>query len=83
MNVHVFGGASSPSCSNYALRKTAANNETKYGKEVAETLRNNFYVDDMLKSVSNEETAVKLMQGVRKMFADRGFHLTKFVSNSG
>ena len=82
MNVHVFGGASSLSCSNYALRKTAADNETKYGTKVAETLRNNFYVDDMLKSVSNEETAIKLIRDVRKICADGGFHLTKFVSNN-
>ena len=82
MNVHVFGGASSPSCSNYALQKTAADNETKYETEIAETLRNDFYADDMLKSVSNEETAIKLTQGVRKICADGGFHLTKFVSNN-
>ena len=75
MNVHVFGGASSPSCSNYALRKTAADNENKYRSEVAETLRNNFYVDGMLKSVSNEETAIKLIEGVRKICADGGFLL--------
>ena len=49
MNVHVFGGALSPSFSNYALWKTAADNETKCGTKVAETLRNNFYADDMLK----------------------------------
>ena len=75
MNVHVIGGASSPSCSNYALRKTATDNENKYGSEVAETLRNNFYVDDTLKSVSNEETAIKLIEGVRKICADGGFLL--------
>ena len=82
MNVYVFGGASSLSCSNYALRKTAADNETKYGTKVAEILRNNFYVDDMLKSVSNEETAIKLIRGIRKICADGGFHLTKFASNN-
>ena len=48
---------------------------------IAKTCRNNFYVDDLLKSVSNEETAIKLIQGVRKIFADGGFHITKFVSN--
>ena len=70
------------SCSNYALQKSGADNETKYGTEVAENLRNNFYVDDMLKSVSNEETAIKLIQGVRKIRAGGNFHLTKFVSNN-
>ena len=82
MNGHDFGGASSLSCSNYALQKTAADNETKYRTEVAETLRNKFYVYDMLKSVSNEQSAIKLIQGVRKIFDDGGFHLTKFFSNN-
>ena len=36
----------------------------------------------MLKSVSNEEVSSKLIQGVRKMCADGGFHLTQFVSNN-
>ena len=75
MNMNVFGGASSPSSSNYILRKTATDNENKYGSEVAKTLRNNFYMDDMLKSVSNEETAIKLIEGVRKICADGGFLL--------
>ena len=48
---------------------------------IAKTCRNNFYVDDLLKSVSNEETAIKVIQGVRKIFANEGFHITKFVSN--
>ena len=39
-------------------------------------------MDDLLKSVSNEETAIKLIQGVRKILADGGFHITKFVSNN-
>ena len=39
MCVHVFGGVSSPSCSNYALRKTASDNQEEYGNDAAETLR--------------------------------------------
>ena len=37
MCVHAFGGTSSPSCSNYALKRTAIDGEIKFGKEVAET----------------------------------------------
>ena len=80
MYVHVFGGESSPSCSNYALQKTAEDNLTKDGTEVTENL-NNFYVHDMLKSVSIEETTMKLIQIVRKICANRGFCQIKFVSN--
>ena len=42
MWVNVFGGRSSPSCSNYALKITAIDGETKFGKETAETLQNIF-----------------------------------------
>ena len=82
MNVHVFGGTSSPSCSNYALRRTARDNEAKYDPEVAETLRSNFYVDHLLKSVKDEEIAFTLIKDVKALCAGGGFHLTKFVSSS-
>lgn len=51
MQVHIFGATSSPCCSIKALRQTADDNEDKYGKEVAETVRRNFNVDDLLKSI--------------------------------
>ena len=81
MNVHVFGGTSSPSCCNYALKKTALHNESNYHPDVALTLKRNFYVDDLLKSVKDVSTAVKLIQDVSKMCSDGGFCLTKFISN--
>ena len=49
MTALAFGGISSPSCSNFALEKTAADNVDIYGEEVSSILRWNFYVDDMLK----------------------------------
>ena len=52
MRVHVFGGVSSPSCSNYVLRKTVQLNQEEYGKDAPETLRRSFYVDDFLNSVN-------------------------------
>ena len=36
----------------------------------------------MLKPVADEKMAIKLIQGVRRICADGGFHLTKFVSNN-
>ena len=45
MTVHWFGAASSP-----ALKQTADDNEQEIGKNAAEFLRKNFYVDDGLKS---------------------------------
>ena len=42
---HICGGVSSPSCSNYALRKAKSDNQEEYGTEydAAETLRRKFY----------------------------------------
>ncbi|XP_071085625.1 uncharacterized protein [Haliotis cracherodii] len=48
MKVHMFGTTSSPSCANAALLKTASDNEEMYESEIAEIVRNNFYVDDCL-----------------------------------
>ncbi len=80
MCVHVFGAVSSGSCANYALQKTAAENEIEFGAEAAATLRSNFYVDDMLKSLSNSEDAVHLIRNIINMCEAGGFNLTKFVS---
>ena len=81
MCVHVFGSVSSPSCSNYALRKTASDNQKEYGNDAAETLRRNFFVDDLLKSVNTHEVASKLVDDVRQMCIAGGLHLTKFICN--
>ena len=81
MGVHVFGGTSSPSCCNYALKRTALDNEEKYQKKVTDKLRRSFYVDDSLKSVRDVNTAICLLYEVIKLCAEGGFRLTKFVSN--
>ena len=81
MVVHLFGAVSSPSVANFALKRTTTDNEEQYGTLVAETLRKNFYVDDCLRSVSSEGTAVELIEGLRQSCKKGGFHLTKFTSN--
>ena len=81
MTAHVFGGSSSPSCSNFALRKTAKDNEEIYGKNVTRILERNFYVDDMLKSFSTAEEAIIMIQKVKELCSNGGFNLTKFISN--
>ena len=80
MCVHVFGAVSSGSCANYALQKTAAESEGEYGQEAADTLKSNFYVDDMLKSTTGSVEAVELTKRVINMCEEGGFNLTKFVS---
>ncbi|KAK3745817.1 hypothetical protein QZH41_005680 [Actinostola sp. cb2023] len=82
MLVHLFGGISSPSCASYALQRTADDNATKYDKETIYTIRNNFYVDDYLKSVETEDKALQLVDELRELLKKGGLNLTKWVSNS-
>ena len=82
MCVHVFGGVSSGACSNSALKITAVENKDKFGEEAAQTLQNNFYVDNLLKSVANEDIAVQLIKIVTGICHEGGYNLTKFTSNS-
>ena len=81
MCVHVFGSTSSPGCCNYAHRKTAVDNPSDFKVGVAETLMKNFYVDNLLKSVESEDSAIQLIQDVRKICQGGGFNLTKFTFN--
>ena len=81
MQVHLFGAISSPSCATFALQKTADDNEIEFGTAAADTLRKNFYVDDLLKSVESVAIAVKAVTAMQRMCSAGGFHLTKFVSN--
>ncbi|KAL7826198.1 hypothetical protein SRHO_G00339360 [Serrasalmus rhombeus] len=82
MKVHLFGAISSPSCANFALQKTAQDNQHNYDKEVIETIQNNFYVDDCLKTADTETHATKLHKGLSDLCSTGGFKLTKWVSNS-
>ncbi len=82
MNVHLFGGASSPSCANFALRKMAEDNASHFDDQAIQTVQRNFYVDDCLKSVREEDEAIKLAKDLRELLALGGFKLTKWLSNS-
>ena len=81
MTVHPFGAVSSPSCSNYTLRKTASKNEADVGTAAAETMHRNFYVDDCLKSVSTKAKAKDLISCLQQACGKGGFRLTKFICN--
>lgn len=82
MKVHLFGAASSPSCANYALRRTADDNAEHFPPEVVSTVKNNFYVDDCLRSMASEEEARKMIQDLTALCQKGGFTLSKWVSNS-
>ncbi|XP_043213923.1 uncharacterized protein LOC122377676 [Amphibalanus amphitrite] len=66
----------------FALRKTADMYEDAEGKEAAEFVRKNFYIDDGLTSVDSEDEAIDLIDSTRKMCTRGGFTLHKLLSNS-
>ena len=64
------------------LKRTSIDWEDQLGKAAAETLQDNFYVDDLLKSLDNEIKAIKLIRNVKAVFSAGGFKLAKFLSNN-
>ena len=82
MVVHLFGAAFSPSCSNFALRKTAEDNTEHFPEAVVNTVKNNFYVDDCLKSLPSVDEAAQHAGDLRSLISRGGFRLTKWISNS-
>ncbi|KAL4009060.1 hypothetical protein ACER0C_002912 [Sarotherodon galilaeus] len=82
MVVHLFGATSSPSCASYALRRCAEDNRDQFDSTAIETILQNFYVDDCLKSVGSEDEAVLLSHNLKAACQTGGFRLTKWISNS-
>ena len=80
--VYIVRGASSPICCSYALKRTAIDNEFQFGPEAAKTLMNNFYVNDLLKSTPDAQSAVSLIKEVTKICKAVAFKLGKFISNN-
>lgn len=81
MLVHPFGGIWSSSCVNFALRRTAHDNATKFDSNVIEAVRTSFYVDDLLKSMKSSEEAIRMQCQLSELLQAGGFHLTKWSSN--
>ena len=82
MTVHIFGATSSPGCANFGLKRIASDYEETYGRQCANFLRNDFYVDDGVISVPSEEEAIDLLQATKQMCQSAGLHLHKVASNS-
>ena len=79
---HLFGSTSSPCVASYALLRTANDNLTSAEPTAITTVRRNFYVDDVLRSLDSTDEAVRLISELRALLASGGFHLNKFISNS-
>ncbi|XP_060761029.1 uncharacterized protein LOC132870982 [Neoarius graeffei] len=81
MRVHVFGNSPSPAVAIYGLRRAARQGEELYGSDVRYLTDRDFYVDDVLKSVSTVEQAVDLLKRTQKMLAASNLRLHKVASN--
>lgn len=62
MYVHLFGASSCPGCVNFALKQVASDNEERFGTTIANFLRRDFYVDDGLKSLSDVDATVSMIE---------------------
>ena len=77
---HIFGMRDSPTCANYALQRTAMDNQAKF-PEAASAVLEKFYMDDYLDSFEDPDIAFKMSQELITLLALGGFKLTKFISN--
>jgi len=82
MSVHVFGAKSSPSCVNFALRRTAEEHGSQYGNEVIEVIRRNFYVDNLLIASDDKESMKQLVKDLIDLCAAGGWRLNQWTSNN-
>ena len=77
---HIFGAKDSPTCANYALQRTARDNNGQY-PEATKAVPEKFYMDDYLDSVESPERPLKRSKELVHLLHLGGFKLTKFVSN--
>lgn len=84
MTVHLFGATSSPGCAAFGLRQAAKDHvepTNPVSLRAAEFIRQNFYVDDGILSVSTSEEAVAVIKEAQRICAKANIRLHKVVSN--
>ena len=77
---HVFGSKSSSCVATFALRHHVESQEERYGQDVVETVKKNLYVDDLVKSSKDVETAVQMRDRITAALEEGGFDLCKWKS---
>ena len=76
----IFGAKDSPTCANYALQRTAMDNEEEF--PVASIIvKRNFYMDDLLYFAENIQDAKSLKQNLISLLQKGGFKFSKWQSN--
>ncbi|XP_030834878.1 uncharacterized protein LOC105444169 [Strongylocentrotus purpuratus] len=82
MCVHLFGGTWSPSCCSFAMRQTAKDYGDQCNTQAPRVVEMNFYVDDCLVSVEEEDEAIRLASELRTLLQKGGFRLAKWMSSN-
>ena len=82
MVVHLFGATSSPCCAAFSLRQTVFDFGKEFDPRIANTVLNNFYVDDCLCSVSSVAEGIEVAKKLPELLSKGGFRLTKWLSNN-
>ena len=77
---HIFGARDSPTCANYALQRTAIDNQAMF-PDAASAVLEKFYMDDYLDSFEDPDVAFKMSQELITLLALGGFKVTKLISN--
>lgn len=65
-----------------ALQRTALDQSEKFSENSARTVLRNLYIDDLLSSKPNSNSATNLAKQLIELLATGGFRLTKWMSNS-
>ena len=77
-----MGVGSSPYVSTRCIHEVANQNRTNASPMTVSALKNNTYVDDLLKSLDTVEQVKKLYYESTTLFSDSGFNLTKWSANT-
>ena len=76
---HAFGLTSSPFVCNYVLQHGAEQNKQLFSEQTIETVMNNFYVDDCLKSVPHVEDANVIFLRTNRSVITEWLYITQVV----
>ena len=76
MAVHVFGAVDSPCCANYALQRTARDQQGTFSEDVIHAIQRNFYMDDLLASKQSSDEATVLAKDLIEVLKTGGFRQT-------
>ena len=81
MNVHLFGKVDSPCCANWALKKSASDQNGNYDDKVIGAVEKDFYMDDFLSLQPIKSEAIELAIQMINLLSTGSFRLTKWISN--